>query len=197
MRNGYWIVSLAIAMFGIVGCDDTNYQDYKKAPLSEGHDHDHDHDHGHAGKHGGHVLELDDAHGHHAELVFDAATRDITVYFYGAEVGAAHAASDVTLELHEGDAHKPVASKPMPLDGETAETASRWVFAGTDVPAAIKSEEQLDGDLSATMDGKQFVAELEPHSHEHGDAHDDHDHAEHGEAGHKDAEKSETEPKAE
>jgi len=190
MRNGYWIVSLAIAAFGVVGCEDTSYQDYKQAPLSEGHDHDHDH--GHAGKHGGHVLELDDAHGYHAELVFDAATRDITVYFYGSEIGAAHAASDVNLELHEGDSHKEVTAKPSPLEGETAESASRWVFAGTDLPEAIKGEEQIDGHLNATMDGKQFMAEMEPHSHEHGDAHDD-DH-DHGDDDHK--AKDHADPKA-
>ena len=176
MRNGYWIVSLAIAMFGFAGCEDTSYTEYKAAPLSEGHNHDH----GHAGKHGGHVLEMDDAHGHHAELLFDSATRDITVYFYGAEIGAAKAASNVTLELHEGDGHKDVVSKPMPLDGETSETASRWVFAGADRPAAIKGEEQIDGHLNATMDGKVFKGTLEPHSHDH----DEHADAEHGETGH-------------
>ena len=172
MRNGYWIVSLAIAAFGAVGCEDTDYQDYSKAPLSESHDHGHDH--GEVGKYGGHVLEMDDTHAHHGELVFDATTRDLTVYFYGAEVGVAEAASKVTLELHDGDAHKVLASKPMPLDGETEETASRWVISGVDLPAEIKGEEQLDGHLEATMDGKPFSYALEPHSHDH----DEHAHAE-------------------
>ncbi|MBC7965901.1 MAG: hypothetical protein H7Z17_08245 [Fuerstia sp.] len=186
MRNGYWMVSLAIAAFGAAGCEDADYQDYNKAPLSETkeHVHDHAHDHGEAGKHGGHVLEMDDAHAHHAELLFGAASRDITVYFYGAEVGAAKAASNVTLELHVGDGHKDLAAKPMPLDGETDETASRWVISGDDVPADIKGEEQLDGHLEATMDGKPFSYELKPHSHDH----DEHAHAEgeHAESAHAD-----------
>ena len=174
MRNGCWIVSLAIAAFAATGCEDADYQDYSKAPLSEATEHVHDHDHGEVGKHGGHVLEMDDAHAHHAELVFDTASRDITVYFYGSEVGEAKVASRVTLELHVADGHKDLASKPMPLDGETDATASRWVISGADLPADIKGEEQLDGHLEATMDGKPFSYALEPHSHDH----DEHAHAE-------------------
>jgi len=192
MRNGYWIVSLAIAALGSVGCEETDYQDYSKAPLSEAHDHDHAH--GAAGKYGGHVLEMDDAHAHHAELVFDAKSRDLTVYFYGSEVGEAKPASNVTLELHVGDAHKDLASKPMPLEGETEETASRWVISGGELPADITSEEQLDGHLEATMDGKPFSHALEPHNHDHADhAHAEGDHTE----GHADrADHSDEEAKA-
>ena len=174
MRNGSWIVALAIAAFGATGCEDTEYQDYSKAPLSETKEHVHDHDHGDVGKHGGHVLEMDDAHAHHAELVFDVASRDITLYFYGAEVGEAKPASNVTLELHVGDGHKDLPSRPMPLDGETDETASRWVISGAELPAEVKGEEQLDGHLEATMDGKPFSHALEPHSHDH----DEHAHTE-------------------
>ncbi len=169
-------MALAVAVFGSLGCEEADYQDYSKAPLSEGHDHDHDH--GEVGKHGGHILELDDAHAYHGELVFDAATRDITIYFYGAEVGEAKAATAVALEVHDGDAHKDLTSKPMPLDGETDETASRWLISGADLPADIKSEEQLDGHLEATLDGKSFSYALEPHTHDdHGHDDDEHSHA--------------------
>ena len=71
----------------------------------------------------------------------------------------------------------------MPLDGETDETASRWVISGADLPADIKGEEQLDGHLEATMDGKPFSYALKPHSHdEH--AHDGR--CAHAEQGHED-----------
>lgn len=179
MRIGYWIASLAVAAFSVVGCEDADYQAYKEAPLSEATGHVHDHDHGEVGKHGGHVLELDDAHAHHGELVFDAKTRDVTVYFYGGEVGEAKAASDVTLSLHVADGHKDLVAKVMPLEGETAETASCWVFSGADLPETIKGEEQLDGHLEVTMDGKPFSYGLEPHSHDH-DGHD-HEESAHGE----------------
>ena len=176
MRSGYWLAVIAMAACGTSGCEDANYQDYSQAPLSAGHDHEHEHDHGEVGKHGGHVLEFDDAHAYHGELTFDSATRDVTVYFYGAEVGAAKAAQGVTLSLHDGDAHKDLAAKPMPLEGEADETASRWVISGADLPVSIRSEEQIDGHLEASLDGKEFSYALEPHTHDHGD-HAEHDHA--------------------
>lgn len=178
MRCRYWLAVMAMAACGTSGCEDAKYQDYSQAPLSAGHGHDHNHDHGHgeAGNHGGYVLEFDDAHAYHGELTFDLATRDVTVYFYGAEVGKAKAAQGVTLSLHDGDAHKDLVAKPMPLEGETGETTSRWVISGTNLPVSIKSEEQIDGHLEATMDGKAFSYALEPHSHDHG-VHTDHDHA--------------------
>ena len=182
MRIEYWLAAMAVAALGTIGCSEAEYQNYSKAPLSEGHDHDHDH--GEVGKHGGHVIELDDAHAYHGELVFDATTRDITVYFYGAEIGESKVATAVALELHDGDSHTELASKPMPLDGETDETASRWIISGAELPEAVKGEEQLDGHLTATLDGNAFSYALEPHSHddhenghdEHGNDHADHDH---------------------
>lgn len=189
MRNGYWIASLAVAAFTAAGCEDADYQSYNEAPRSEttGHLHDSDHDQGVVGKHGGHILELDDAHAHHAELVFDARTRDVTVYFYGAEVGDKKPASKVMLGLHVSGGHKEIGAKPIPLEGETVESSSCWVFSGVDLPENVNGEEQLDGHLEATIDGKQFSYGLEPHSH----AHDEHNavgesaHGEHGDADHK------------
>ncbi len=189
MRNGYWIASLAVAAFTAAGCEDADYQSYNAAPRSEttGHLHDSDHDKGVVGKHGGHILELDDAHAHHAELVFDAKTRDVTVYFCGAEVGDAKPASKVTLGLHVSGGHKEIVAKPIPLEGEAAESSSCWVFSGANLPENVKGEEQLDGHLEATIDGKQFSYGLEPHSHDN----DEHNaagesaHGEHGDADHK------------
>jgi len=180
MRPGFWIASLAVAACESVGCEDADYQTFNEAPLSEASAHVHDHDHGEVGKHGGHVLELDDAHAHHGELVSDAKTRDVTVYFYGGEVGEAKAPSSVTLSLHVADGHKDLVAKPTPLEGETTETASCWVFSGADLAENVKGEEQLDGHLEVTMDGKPFSYGLEPHSHDH-DGHSDHDESAHGE----------------
>ncbi len=111
----------------------------------------------------------------------------------GGEVGEAKAASNVTLGLHVADGHKDLVAKPMPLEDETDETASRWVFSGADLPENIKGEEQLDGHLEATMDGKPFSYGLEPHSH--GD-HDESAHDEHGDADHGDKDHAHEETKA-
>lgn len=187
---------LALVAFAAVGCDDGNYQDYSKAPLSEGHDHGHDHG-GHAGKYGGHVLELDDTHGHHAEMVFDTGTRDITLYFYGSEIGVGKPATGLAFEIEKDGAEVVLEAKSSPLEGETEATASRFVIAGSQLPEAIKSEEQLDGHFHVTVDGKELVGEFHAH------AHDEHAHgegeakAEHKHDDHKPAEAKSEAPAAE
>jgi hypothetical protein len=189
MKSVKWMAGLTLLAYS-VGCDDGKYEDYAKAPLAEEHAHDHDHGHdhgGHEGKHGGHILELDDAHGHHAELVFDKATRDISLYFYGAEIGVAKPATGVAFELMIDGKEVVLESKASPLEGETEATCSRYVIAGSQLPENIKGEEQLDGHFHVTIDGKEFAGEMHAHSHdEH--SHDEHkhdDHAHEGEA-HKD-----------
>jgi hypothetical protein len=173
MRNGKWMAGFAVAAFCVAGCEESSYEDYSKAPLSETAAHDHDHGE-HEGKHGGHVLELDDAHGHHAEMVFDKATRDITLYFYGSEIGVAKTATSLEFELEKGEDEVELESKASPLDGETPEACSRFVIAGSQLPEEIKSEEQLDGHFHVTIDGKELVGSFHAHSHdEHGHAQDD------------------------
>ena len=189
MRNGIWMAGLAAAAaaFCVAGCEDSGYKDYSKAPLSDAHDHDHDHDHdGHEGKHGGHVLELDDVHGHHAEMVFDNATRDITLYFYGSEIGVAKAATSLEFEIEKDEKEVALESKASPLDGETAEASSRFVIAGSQLPEEIKSEEQLDGHFHVTIDGKELVGSFHAHSHDEHSP-DEHDHGHSEEKAEKDA----------
>lgn len=180
MRTGHYFSALAIVAWAVLvtpGCDDAGYDEFSKAPLNKAQDHEHDHDHGaHEGKHGGHVIELDDTHSVHAELLFDSATRDITLYFYGSEIGVAKAASELVFEIEQDGKELVLESKAVPLDGETAEACSRFTVAGAGLPEAIKSEEQLDAHFHVTIDGKEFVGELHAHSHD--------EHA-HGEAEHK------------
>lgn len=181
MQTGKWLAGFALAAFGVVGCEDSSYQDYSKAPLSDqhAHDHGHEHDHGHdhvhehEGKHGGHVLELDDVHGHHAEMVFDSATRDITLYFYGSEIGVAKIVSSLEFEIEKDGSETVLEAKASPLDGETEEACSRFIIAGSQLPEDVKSEEQLNGHFHAMIDGREFVGSFHAHSH------DDHDHGDH------------------
>jgi hypothetical protein len=152
-----------------VGCgESTEYQDYTEAELSE----NTDHSHAHEGAHGGHVIELTDSHAYHAELTFDKATRDITVYFYGSQIGTAEPASDFVFEIEADGEEMELAAKPAPLDGETEETASRYIVTGANVPESITGEEQLDGHFHVTLGGTEYVGAMHAHSHDH-----DHDHA--------------------
>ncbi|MCA9064498.1 MAG: hypothetical protein KDA96_15615 [Planctomycetaceae bacterium] len=183
-HSAAWLA--VFCLVGLTGCEDAELQDYEHAELN---DHsDHDHDHAHEGAHGGHLHELDDAHKYHAELVFAADSRDITLYFYGSEVGTGVPASDVVLELHRGDEGLlELKAEASPLDGETAETCSRFVVAGSQLPEGITSEEQLNGHFVVRIDNQDLMAQLSAHDHdEHGhhDDHEGHDHAEgeHGES---------------
>jgi hypothetical protein len=165
---------LVLATGLLAGCSDANeFEDYSDADLSE----NDDTPHGHEGEHGGHILELGDTHAFHAELVFDSATRDITVYFYGDTIGTAQAAADFMFELESGDEETELAATASPLEGETDEDCSRYTIAGAGVPASITSEEKIDGHFHVTLAGSEYVGEL--HAHSHGDAHDHDEHAGH------------------
>jgi len=179
MQNRTTLAGLLIIGACIAGCSDSGYQDYSEAPLSDDHGHSHDHDHEHSrglheGKHGGHVLELDDAHGHHAEMIFDKTTRDVTLYFYGSEIGVAKSATGLAFEIEKDDKEVVLEATPSPLEGETNETCSRYVISGSQFPPAITSEEQLNGHFHVTIDGKEFVGSFHAHGHEE---HEDGDHS--------------------
>ncbi len=172
MKTNLTSASLVLVALCFAGCSDSGYQDYGQAPLSDGHAHTHDHDHTHGqhtGKNGGHVLELDDAHGHHAEMVFDKSSRDITLYFYGSEIGVAKPATGLAFEIKKDGKEAVLKASPKPLEGETEETCSRYVISGSELPAAMTSEEQLDGHFHIMIDGREFVGGFHAHSHdEHG-----------------------------
>lgn len=180
----YWITLSLCSCLALTGCDSSKeFSDYDEAPLSE----NTDTGHSHAGAHGGEVIEFDAAHAHHAEMVFDAESRDITLYFYGAEVGKAHPAEGLVVELEEGDDEIHLEAAAAPLEGETEETASCYVVAGSQIPEGTKSLHDLEGHFHVTMDGQDFRGSFghHDHGHDHGEEghHDDDDH-EHGDDDH-------------
>ena len=165
-------------LFTAIGCNSGGkFSDYGDAPLSNNTDTGHSHD----AVHGGQLLEFDPAHAHHAELVFDAESRDITLYFYGAEIGVGHPAEDLVFELEEGEDELHLEAVAAPLDGETADSCSRFVIAGSEVPDNIISAEQLHGHFHVLLDGQEFTGHFgheEDHSHGEAEGHGDHDHGE-------------------
>jgi len=177
----FWFSLTACSLIAIAGCtSEPEYTDYALAPEGEQTHDDHDH-HSHEGAHGGHVIEFDAAHAHHAELVFDEASRDITLYFYGAEIGEAHPAEGLTVELEESDGEVELDVEAAPLEGETEEAASCYVVAGANVPEDIKSADDLHGHFHVTLDGQDYKGDLtnhEDHDHEHEDHNEEDDHHE-------------------
>ena len=189
MQKVFLNFAFLTSVAALAGCGQSGeFQDYKKAELSPATEHDH-HDHGEeAGIHGGHIIEIGDTHGIHAEMAFDKESRNITLYFYGATIGEAKVASGLEFELGEGDSESSLEVSPSPLDGETAEMSSRFVISGMTLPKEITSEEQLNGHLHVTIDGQEYVASFHAHTHddhaghdhENGESiHSEHDHAEH------------------
>ena len=176
----HWMFLTLCSCLAVFGCDssDNGAVSYEDAPLSEKHEHGHAHD----GVHGGLIIEFDPTHAHHAELVFDEESRDITLYFYGAEIGEGHPAEDLVFELEEGDDELHLDVTGSPLEGE--ETASRFVVAGADVPDYVKSGDDLHGHFHVTLDGTDYRGSFGEDDHDHGEEghghdHDEHDHDEH------------------
>lgn len=176
-----WMFLALGCCLAITGCGSSEYNDYSDAPKSDSSASGHSHAEGHAGAHGGEVIEFDAAHAHHAELVFDEQTRDLTLYFYGAEIGEAQPAEDLDFHL-EGDGEEiHVDCTASPLDGETDETASRFVVAGSTLPEEVTSLHDLEGHFHVTMDGQDFVGSFGHHHHDHDEDHEEHgDHDDHG-----------------
>ncbi|MCH2200892.1 MAG: hypothetical protein MK102_02900 [Fuerstiella sp.] len=175
-----WIALIVCSLLTVSGCSSSEqYEDYSSAPLSENTNHDH-HDHG-AGVHGGQIIEFDAAHAHHAELVFDEKTRDITLYFYGAEIGKAQAAEGLVFEVDKADGDElHLDTSALPLEGETEETASRFLVAGSELPPEIRSAADLHCHFHVNLSGQEFTGHLT-----HDDHHDEHgDHAGHSEDDH-------------
>jgi len=177
-----WMTLTVCSLLTVTGCNPSEeYEDYSNAPLSENTNHDHHDHHDHGGVYGGQIIEFDAAHAHHAELVFDDQTRDITLYFYGAEIGKAQAAEGLVFEVDKADGdelHLDISA--MPLEGETEDTASRFVVAGSELPPEITSAADLHCHFHVNLNGQEFTGHL---------AHDDHhgehgDHAEHGDDDH-------------
>lgn len=171
-----WMSFALGCCLAISGCDSSgSFNDYSDAPQSE--NTETGHSHAHAAAHGGQVIEFDAAHAHHAELVFDEQTRDLTLYFYGAEIGVAHPAEGLVFELEKDGEEIHLDCTASPLEGETDVSASRFVVAGAELPEHVKSLHDLEGHFHVTLDGQDFLGSF---GHHHGD-HDDHgDHGDHG-----------------
>lgn len=129
-----------------------------------------EHHHPEHGPNGGHVAVLGD-HAYHAELVFDATSRNITIYLLEHDMATATPVADATLTLKlEGG--EPIAFEASPLDGQPEGQTSRFTLAGDKLPETVKTEEDLHGTLDLTVGGKSNTGEIgHDHDHDHGHAH--------------------------
>lgn len=132
------------------------------------------HEHAEHGPNGGHIVILGD-HAYHTEVVFDATTRDVTVYLLDHDMHATPVAdAAVSLKLEGAE---PIALAAQPLDGEPAGQSSRFKATGDKLPESVKAEEDLHGSIELTAGGQSQSGAI---SHDHGhEDHADHDHADH------------------
>lgn len=152
----------------------------------EGHDHgDHEgHDHGdeagHAhpteGPHGGHLIELGNEE-YHAELLHDESTHTVTIHLLDgpAKQAVAVPLEEVTLQLFRDGKFVKYALKAVPGQGGAAGTASQFEIADEALCDALCHEEEINGRLQVTIDGKPYTGTIEHSSHE-GHDHAGHDH---------------------
>jgi hypothetical protein len=127
--------------------------------------HTHDHEHAH-GPHEGHLIELGKEQ-YHAELVFDAKTRKITVYVLDSEAKnpVAIDQTEITLNL-TGDQPAKLTLKAAPQEGDAAGKSSRFEVDGSSVPETIRDEEAILGSVNLKIEGTEFAGEIK-HEHEH------------------------------
>lgn len=129
-----------------------------------------EHHHPEHGPNGGHIVILGD-HKHHAELVFDATSRDVTVYLLEHDMATATPVADATLTF-KPEGGEPIAFTSSPKEGEPEGQSSRFTFTGDKLPEAVKTEEDLHGSLELATGGQTHAGEIgHDHDHDHGHAH--------------------------
>ena len=126
-------------------------------------DEPHSHEHG---PHGGHLVELGEEQ-YHAEVVYDAKTKKITIYILDSTAKAPHAtdSKQITLTLAISGKNESFPVDAVPQEGDPKGKSSRFELAGNAaINSHIKDEEDLKGSVDVTIDGKKFSGEIK---HEH------------------------------
>ncbi len=129
------------------------------------HAEEHAHDHG---PHGGHVVELG-GEDYHAEVVFDAATRKLTVYLLGADLKTPLPveAENLAARLKIGEQTQEFLLAAAPQEGEEGGKSSRFTQAEGSLPESIQDAEDLHGEVVVSFGGTQYRGEITHDHHPH------------------------------
>ena len=143
----------------------------KKQVAGKGHSHEHDCDHVEKGPHGGQVFDLGGTY--HAELVHDEKSHRIGVYLLDAEARESIAIAEQQVVINAMVEGKPATFElqAAPLSGESNGQSSHFESTDESLFHAVMEEHDSKSRLRASIDGKQFVAEIAPceeHDHEGG-----------------------------
>lgn len=161
---GWTVVCTALALAaGLTGCgqSDRGYHPVPQGTKVKDVPHEHEH-----GPHGGHLVEFGEEE-YHAEVTFDAKVGQITIYLLDSNAKNASPTDAKEITLNLAIDGKPTALKAIavPQSGDPHGQSSRFAISGNaDVKAHIKDEEDLKGEVSATIGGKTYSGKI---SHEH------------------------------
>ncbi len=152
----------SLMMAGCDGADPGNATAPPNAPESGDEDHK-----GHGpGPHGGHVIELGRNHEYHAELARDEDSGTVSVYIMdGGMKELAVAQTSISLSLTAGGE-----SVSAELKGR-ADKNSQFVSTDESLSKTLEHHGDLKGKIRLTIDGVQYVGNIDAHSH------GSHDHA--------------------
>lgn len=157
---GLFLSLIGCSVIGCQGNDPAFHPVPKGAKVAEpAHSHEH-------GPHGGHLVELGNEE-YHAEVVFDKPASKLTVYLLDstAKKYAPTDTKQITLNLLIEGKFKSIALAAAPQAGDPSGQSSRFEVAGNpEIKANVKDEEDLKGNVSATIAGKAFSGDIK---HEH------------------------------
>lgn len=156
----FWSAVFAAALSFSVGCQSSAPPVVEKP----------EHDHPTVGPHKGELIELGKEE-FHAELVHNDDTHTISIYLLDdhAKEPVATDSKEVVVKLVVGGEPKEfiVPAKPQAGDAEGKAT----LFELVDEPLCKALDDGAKGRLNISVNGKDFVGEIEKHDHAHGHKH--------------------------
>ena len=179
MKYGSLLLLCGISLTAMLGCDTQapskpeshthangkthSHDDDHDHDHGDGHTHDHDHAHG-AGPHGGTVTDWGGG-AYHIEFTVDHEKQAATVYVLGSDEKTPSPIKTDKISLVINDPETEIELVASPLDGETADNASR--FTGTHETLGIVRE--FSGTIQGLVDGTPYTGDFSEAAH--GDDH--------------------------
>jgi hypothetical protein len=166
-RNGILIAVIAAVL--LVGCGTNDSGSGMNANVSTEHSEGDGHDHGkpehsHIGPHGGHLIELGANEAYHAELVKDENVVSIYILDGKAKGGISIAQSELVVNLVSAGHPQQFKLNAVTGGEKEPEGASYFQMESKELCAALGAED-FKGRLAVTIEGKQYVGEIEGHHH--------------------------------
>lgn len=175
-------VNAASAVLGVVllmGCNTNSAHD---EPASERHHENdgHDHssgEHSHIGPHNGHLIELGSGEAFHAELIHDDKTHRVTVFILDgtAKKNVPIAQPELVINIVNGGTPKQFSLAAVSQANELRDMASCFQLENEELCTALCATD-CKGRLAVSINGKQYVGEIEHHDHEDHEHSADHEH---------------------